>query len=182
MPISDWFMDWITRKKGLEMFLLALVPISLTTIFFPINKRYRSHRFLVITFVISMIYWFYSAPDVRFVWGILTGVSSITLAAFISLIPTSNILKWAMAMIVIYICFFHLKDNRRLSNLWKAHLYYPTQSKSVEVSNIEIDGMLVKIPVEGNRCFDEPIPCTIPQVNRNLKLRGASPKDGFTLN
>lgn len=141
------------------------------------NKRNLKNLYIcAIPLALSAIFWFLTAPDPRFLGGTLhmaVGVSAtVLLCKYGQKLAisryTQNVslaLMWAVVLLST------LKFTGLPSDVRNQILQGGVQPiQSVELVDQKTgSGLVVKVPVTGDQCFDSPIPCT-PYFNERLTL------------
>jgi len=138
-------------------------------------------RLVILPPVASLVYWFFSAPHVRFV-----GASLWVLGASVGLLALDRlgvrrglaaalVIGWAVALSAFSIA----TQGTRWQEAGPDHGFHPIPP--VELREIETDsGVRLYTPVADDRCWDAPLPCT-PQRLPDLRLRtDGDLRDGFT--
>lgn len=191
-PVSEtlanwaWFDSWLNaRKVAMHEFLypitlsflsgLALILIAvLWKNSRPLN--WRQLAFIAIP-IISLAFWFFTAPAVRFSSGIIF-MLPVTITAVIAGATTSLKRK---PHIILFVLLFTLVNFKLINilkiNLESGWLYYGISHEgwaSLPVSKVESlqlsDGTPVFVPLEGDQCWDCLLPCT-PYIDDNVILR-----------
>ena len=190
-----WFPFWLSSfpKRGVFLFLSSFILIIINVLalmfnrkklFKSINKNILSLYFPLIS---AVIFWFITAPDLRFI-----GPIPIILLAF-SL--------WIFTCQHYIFIDYYFKNNRICIFLKKIHIYFlysilivgtmltpinisgwnkiPTVKLTTVVTN---SGLKIQVPVSGDQCWNAPIP-NAPYVNPLLKLRSEKKglMNGFTV-
>ncbi len=187
----DWFYPKL--KKGLNRLPEFLLPmgifISSTGSYLLRKRRSRDSAqlpspaqagMLIAPAVIAIAFWFFSSPNIRFV-----GASFWWLAASgIVLNQPSEAavrrLVWSVTVLALGL-FLSLS---RVNGFWispgldRGFIPAPAAATSTFLTN---SGLVLNVPLEGDRCWDAPIPCS-PYPVRNLELiRPGDPGGGFVL-
>ncbi len=192
LTIIEWFPIWYKNQNTLFLILTASVPVTGIVLLINRIKHIKKvitsyNSFLLTTWLINcigVVFWFFSAPDFRF------GIFSIIVCSVISiqfLINKSDlstaILKRGSVLILIVFTVYSFKFPA--SYIVDGNLYLSQRLivpeplyKPVPVVKRNINGAIISFPVEDNRCWNEPVPCTCYE-NRFLKLRSSNIADGF---
>jgi len=201
-PFSDWLPIWYshlsTGFKMLSVFIL-LSPL-LTGIIIILRRSIRNYfqsefRILIICFL-AIIFWFFSSPNYRFIYGFLfiylliTGMIllhyffyEIRLFSFFKRCR-ERFLKYYLegltyALIIFWPCLFFLKCD---FNELKKCIVLPFDYKEVTIKTVSVNNFQVNIPVDNTYCWNSAIPCSIIQKDigiTNIELRGKELKEGF---
>jgi hypothetical protein len=203
-PFSEWIPIWFSRLstgfKILSLFIL-LSPLLTITIFF-IRRNIRNlflseFRILMICFL-AIIFWFFSAPNYRFIYGFLFVYLLVTGMIYLHYLFYETKLslffkeyrerfikfyfaRLIYAIIIIYpFVFFRNCDYGEIrKSIISPVDYHKVIYKTVSVNNIKIS-----IPEEDTYCWNTTLPCSIFQNNigiTNIELRGNELKDGFRI-
>lgn len=196
LPI--WFSNLSTGFKLISVFIL-LSPLLIVLII--LLRRSILHFFqsefkiLVICFL-AIIFWYFSAPNYRFVYGFLFIYLLIIAMILLHYLfyefglihfferHNKNLLKIyyvriIYAVMIIFPFIFFL--NCDFSEIRKS-VVFPVKYKSASLKTITINNLKVNIPADNTFCWDACIPCSIFQNNigiTNIELRGKELKDGF---
>ena len=122
----------------------------------------------------NLVYWFTSAPDMRFgraffwIWAGVGGALFFSRAFIKPLIAyalTTVALFYALtAMTIYYIPWNHHPT------LWTIGTARSRPIKKIIIDNDQHPSLLVSVPKKGDQCGDSPIPCT-PYPSNVLRLR-----------
>lgn len=200
MSLIEWFPGWFNSKslhlKTLFIFCMTS-PVIVAFRLIPDPSHYRKNCSLILCWAISFVgvlFWFFTAPDFRFVYGFMT--ISVLIAIYVLFGETifrsksfnySLLIMFAVFIIFFLISFPFFSDKRTFfsdegqqmsfRNSW----LFPEPYRAVEVDVRSFDGFEVSIPRKGNLCWNTPIPCAPPSWNKNLELRGKAFEDGFRI-
>jgi len=194
----NWLQPWFHRIMN-RNFIDTIYPFTIFLLFFPVNLilfiKIKPHysqknRFLLwIIFpppIVGMIFWFFTAPDPRFsnaVFILLPTTVFICLAVFIRehlkkrtfiailgimlLIGNAKLGQWTYVNRLLF--------TQVSTTAWEPVKKVPLEKRSTN------SGLLVYTPVDGDQCWDAPLPCT-PYFNKNLRLREKNNlASGFTV-
>jgi hypothetical protein len=134
------------------------------------------------TGLFSLIFWFFSAPDPRFLgavlWIVLLGVVgfvfyAVSLPQQIKLSQILLLLSW----IAVVLCFG--RNGLALTSSTSGELAQ-SMTKPDLLKCITGSGLTIYTPAQGDECWDAPLPCT-PDFRPQLRLRGKSLSEGFYL-
>jgi hypothetical protein len=201
-PISEWLPIWFSNLSVGFTFLSVLVllsPIFLTLIFLMRKSLFRLFlseiKILIICFL-AVIFWFFSAPNLRFVYGFLFIYILVIGMIFLHWLVNENVnfrlfarlrnyfvkkfyKKAVYSIIVLFpLIFFITCDyNETISSL-----VFPVKYKEVAVDITDINGIKVNIPKDNAQCWNVGLPCSIRQGKigiTNIEQRGKDLEDGF---
>ena len=185
----NWFLPWVLSIKFVNwvLFTLSFISTIINIINFKIIKKYFNVIFfaLMAQCIISIVMWFYLAPDFRFLGSILWIYLSLSITLNViylknlCIASTVNplILKASKACgLIIFIIAFTKSIDMRYIN------FSGFQEISIPVLSIRKtdNDLVLKIPKEGS-CWMESGPCT-PYFNESLKLIEANKfESGFAI-
>jgi len=176
-----WVRGWPARLVLTDKLLLCFAAASLPLSFFIKNKNYNYRKLLTIYYatLLSLLVWFFSAPDPRFVYGSLMFCGFIIVSFFIARFIKKFMVNLALVILSICICIYGSRKIDLHNLITTASVYYPAYQK------IMIHGAEYNLPRKINnnwniRCYNVPLPC-IYQFNPYLEPRGQSIKDGFRM-
>ncbi len=128
----------------------------------------------------GLAFWFFTAPNPRFVGSLLWLLSVLTFVNICSIIVFD---KAKLLSIIIFtgLLFWPIWQNQGLFKYISLNGYQPIKKPQL-IQKTTNHGLTLYLPTKGERgkCWNSPLPCT-PHYNPNLRLRGDSLKDGFTL-
>lgn len=181
-----WLGDWIVHMRlSAKVFLLTTLCLGLWHL--PrVWRRWRHDGLRQSDAVYGTVfagvgYWFLMAPDPRFAWPFLPLAAALLVARTVRPLATRRarvlqalVLAFLVQQFVrIYVPPPSLADLQ--NRLWRP-LPYPR----VATRPVAIGGGAVLVPLKGNQCWDEPLPCA-PAAAAGLELRGPSLADGFRI-
>jgi hypothetical protein len=181
-----WFYPWLIRTSA--DVTGVVYPLLLTAGFFVLtqvttrlmkdNHLQRLEWALLILPLVSLTYWFFTAPDPRFANAAFSISALSATLLFISSVrdvirpQTFAVLLCAVFLIgnahfLIY-AFGHRWQFRCISNSgWHPTMVVPMETKTTE------SGLTVYVPKTGDQSWDAPLP-SAPQFNARLRLRDSS--------
>jgi len=191
MSIAEWFPHWLTWRSPQYYFMNFMLPLCLVFNFYALVMRFIKKNLtdlfyicFSIFFFISFLYWLFSAPDYRFIWGtMLSGFSIVAYYVFDKTSISSNILAQIVpgAMILLFgVLAFKSVDFTKA----KKHLKLPETIKEIEVMPEQVGPLAIFKPSSkklGGLCYNAPIPCT-HHVHDQFEARGTRLTDGFRMN
>lgn len=167
---AGWVTGWIGRQDHATLALLAtgllLMVINLARL--RPKRRADPDRALVALYVPTvgaLVFWFLTAPDVRFLGAVLVlfFLLSVYLAAgqlqpwAMRLVSVDHIGYRQMAILVFVLACLGSARNVGLSTLPLSG--WPLVHAPVTVEKRTDSGAMVRIPESGNQCWDAPVPC-----------------------
>ena len=187
----NWFPQWLFRITDRPDTIAAFGLLSFSLIYFVLARKALRRRtnsaigsisVILAIGLFSLIFWFLSAPDPRFLgavlWIVLLGVIGLILDGVLleEQIRSSKILL-LLSWIAVVLCF--ARNGLALT--------YSTNGKLAEsvtkpglIKRITGSGLTIYTPAQGDECWDAPLPCT-PYFRPQLRLRGKSLSEGFYL-
>jgi hypothetical protein len=201
-PFSEWLPLWFFNLSAgfriLSVFIL-LSPILILTIIFVrrnILKIFKAEFKVLVICFLAILFWFFSAPNYRFIYGflfiyiLLTGIILIHFLLFEIRFFKSfqtgreKLLKFfcekmLVVLIILFPFFFISKFD--FVEIHKSILF-PLEYKEASVKSVTINNIQVNIPIDNKYCWNATIPCSIIQNNigiTNVELRGDKLVDGF---
>lgn len=193
MPITQWCPVWFENLKGLEkLFVLATIIMVVSYLLYVlwtlIKKKCVDYHFTLVfsVFVVGTVFWFFSAPLVRYGYAYVVVIPTITFGYFFVRLykrcgkkKTADIL-WHCACVVIGL--FLLTRVKGISgDILRTYKepYYIMQTDYVdgEATTKEVEGILFYVPTQGGQIGYHKFPSSMfPQP---IELRGDSIEDGF---
>ncbi len=180
----NWFQPWfdnIVKHRFIDVLyplILAILFFSivfLLTIFKKIKKPNIVEALLVVPAIVSLVFWFFTAPTPRFANAI---IFLLFLASFLFFLASvreyvSNKILFVMVGFVFIISNINLYQyiDKHPNSLMKLSTsgWYPPKKVPL-VKKVTKSGLEIYTPKKGDQCWDSKIPCT-PYFNKALKLR-----------
>jgi hypothetical protein len=196
--VPIWFSNLSTIFKLLSVFVLISPVLILLIVLLrkSIRSLFKSELKILIICFTAMVFWFFSAPNWRFVYGFL----------FIYLL--------IIAMIILHLLVYETglfnSSGERLKNLTKTFypgIIYttlivlplifllscdfseirkstlsPVDYRSVPIKTIAVNNLKVNVPLNNDQCWNTCIPCSFLKNNigiTDIEMRGKDLKDGF---
>ena len=189
-----WFIPWAKRLAADNLMTLIVFVSSLTILIINVKNYIRTslrchHKFLYISLAIllCLVYWFLTAPDVRFGAPYFWAFFAIVCCHFMANIypkSMSNSKKQfiSLAPYLIACVFIFIGLPRDLSKKlsfvqWSS--LTPSMSEPlhiVRIKNGDYPNLEIYKPLNGSFCGNSPLPCS-PYVSQNSKLALRSPGD-----
>lgn len=188
MSVADnsflyWFLPWVKRNLADRLFLsMALVPFGSGLIFWVVNffwnfKKRQKYHWLFLAQLLNLVYWFFSAPDIRFslLFFIMFFASSLAIfALFLSDIYATIAKRVLDNYAFHFLIFFVLAISATLFmatspieriNKKPKNVFYVTFVDSNQFYEKEMktrDGKIITVyqPKNDNECRSLPLPCT----------------------
>ena len=193
MPISEWCPNWFEGLKGLEkLFVLATVVLAAAYILYLLvvvcKKKKADWNFTLVfgVFTVGTVFWFFSAPLVRYGYAYVVVVPSVTFGYFfLQIYNKCNKKKiyntlWLGACVVTSL--FLLTRVKGIGSdilrTCKEPFYImQTDYADGEATTQVVDGITFYVPKESGQIGYEKFPSSMfPQP---IELRGDAIEDGF---
>ena len=156
--------------------IMLLIKLMDSTI---ITKRQLFGYFVLYA---GVVFWFFSAPDVRFGYGFLVGASvfvfSLILLVLIRKVePSIKFVKYAVFLGLLLFQGYTFSYSLDLATL-KERIIFPFDYSRSRAELCDIKNATVYCRVEGGQCDYDKFPC-IPSPRPNVEMRGPTFQDGF---
>jgi hypothetical protein len=184
----DWFSIWYDRFKGSWSYKLTvcagmLTFISLIILALPKNTRAKfAMYYLYAPMGFTIIFWFFTAPDIRFLGPNL--ILIIALSGWLIIYPTRK-LNWLLASSKANIA---SRSFSAIACLSIAIIHpLPITLSGLSTNHTLVNAVTVKVTASGfkvitpntdARCYDAALPCT-PYFSPTLKLRNEDQSSEF---
>lgn len=181
-PSSNaWILEWPSRLVLTDKILIGIAILSLPLPVFLrkiITTRKKVFLIFYSTFL-SLAFWFFLAPDPRFVYGSLLFCAFLFPGFFLEKLMNKFTINLVLIILSGCICVYGIKKTD------PQHLLAPSSIIHPKFNNVLINGGVFNLPEKINnnwniRCYDTPLPC-IYQLNPYLEARGEGAKDGFRM-
>jgi len=186
MGVGQWAPIWFERQtlNRQIIYILALFSPFLMLINLYKNPSLYSRKYLFIFFAcaLGVVFWFFTAPDIRFGYGFLIGVCAISLSPFLIdiLFKLDKHLKLTPILVFSLLLVFHLNtlvlsfEPSTLDQRWLLPAdYFPSKA-----SACDIDNGSMYCQSKNSQCNYNAFPC-IPKPRPNVEMRGSTYQDGF---
>lgn len=190
-PLTQWFPIWFAELSFDQKILFSLQVISLPFLFFLILKyTIRKHLFSSIPYMLSvsiifLLYWFFSAPLVRYGMVFLYLIPLVSIGYVLErLLTRSTALTVFSKILIILGCILcTLMPTDILQNREVIRIYNPSDYNSFKCLSVEIaPGVSLYYPTEGQMTGYDTFPSLpYPDTLDILELRGDDLKDGFRI-
>ncbi len=186
MNLFEWFPAWwrhrLIRTDKLLFLASVFFPIVAFIGHFIKKIKIDFHTFTIIsTAFIGVLFWLLLTPDIRF------GKAFIITAAISPLLYLKFKIYWVPyykpAIVFIFTIFLYFVGFN-ITRIAHENLNQLVLPKIIEIpvtlnfKTLNISGVNVYVPIEGDRCYNYFIPCT-PYPDTTLILRGNTLKSGF---
>lgn len=190
----DWVRPWVQaqmRQTVNVVYPLAVacgaLLITGVTLLVPAGRtligKHKHLLLLPVPVLSGLLFWFFTAPDVRFIQGLFYLLPAAAVYPILRIMP----LKGAEAAVWIVIIALVVNGGisswllRRASSVARVpgvgYCAVPQITYSTKTTDF---GLQVLVPEAAGMCWDAPVPC-VNEFNKNLRLRGAGLQSGFTV-
>lgn len=189
MPISQWLPNWFKAMSLIEKgwVFLTFLSIVVCVIYFVvkvIKKKVDYDRLLVCVVVIaSCIFWFVSAPLVRYGYGYLTCVPLLVdgLLCYELVNKTKDMKSLYIAFVIVFSVLGLYRAKTICYDIMTTvkEPYYISQKDYTDwpAEEYNLDGQTIYIPTEGTFIGYEKFPSSVLTID--VELRGDGFEDGF---
>ncbi|MBX3255540.1 MAG: hypothetical protein KF862_15495 [Chitinophagaceae bacterium] len=183
MKPKEWLPVWWYNRAPADKAILILAAISFLSaliLFKKTNKEQAHIRICIITTLSGVTFWFLMAPDPRFGFGFLIGLTG--LAATILIPPNlftfiSRKLIYSILLVLIASLVFYL-SHRYKNYFISSQLVRAQGIKEEPASSINCEGIIFNMAAPYKGCGGNSVPC-IEDSCKNFSLRGSNISDGF---
>jgi hypothetical protein len=188
MPFSQWVPVWIGNLtfNQRSIFILALILPLITLVSGAVARISYSGRYWVGMCILysGVLFWFLSAPDIRFGYGFLGGVCVYACAPLLDFVirKFDSRKRVAVGLIVPVLILFqgyNLLHSMDLSTL-RGRILLPLDYSKSRAEACDIKNATVFCRVTGGQCNYDAFPC-IPSPRPDVEMRGSTFRDGFRL-
>ncbi len=186
MTLAEWFPLWfdnLTTNQRMIFILTALSPfftgwLGVIRSKAPTRRQFFSYFVLFV----GALFWFLSAPDIRFGYGFLAGfllwIVSLGLVVLARRVPSSlerskRTALFGLILFQIYSLSFSVEYTTLAGRMIFPADYFNSRAEPCGLKN-----GTVYCRVEGGQCSYEIFPC-IPSPRPNVELRGSAFREGF---
>jgi hypothetical protein len=192
-PLSEWTLVWWNNalfKTKVFMILCSISPIITILIW----KKFKTNKFIFLAFIISLfsfLLWFFSAPDIRFSYGVI-----LLLALFPIALLTYKNNKFQLVFKTLIVLFlvnfthssYELLQKQYYNKSFSTYIYLPKDyyylkyERRVKYDSIELNTKkgkkLILYSAIGDTNTYDNFPCTT-NYKGGLQLRGEDLQSGF---
>lgn len=175
----SWFPNWVKRMLTTEGFIVPMMLFLGTLITLKIKKiNIPNLLFILIPISVSLLFWFFTAPDIRFAVFTFWELGIIPIAYLLTQCDIGLMGKFSIFIFICSVLIIIRNWNTDLAPLGDL----PKQKKSVFItkSGLKINTIKNTPPSDDWQICDCNIPCSV-FPDSNLVLRGDGLRDGFKL-
>ena len=186
-PLGEWFPHWMSGLGRVEklLFLASVFGMVWFIVSLFVRKGQKILHCVEFALIVTFLSWFFSAPLIRYGQGILICLAAL-IAGDLILLILKKCPSFAGTVVAVLIAVFLLYKGLMLAkyiattSFWNSYALNQQDYGTYQLRPVDIDGLTVYVPTDGDRTGYEPFPAT-PEINSNLGLRGDSVRDGFRL-
>lgn len=172
--VSNWLRDNLTFNiralfNIVTFFFPLLINLAVTSWYF--TKQRRIYAIACMALFVSLVFWFFSAPDVRFARGFVWIWSALLLSALYDAGVLSKSFNFflrhiteSMMIFIVFECIllwgFALPYRNFEFSLWRVGKSESRQVKAVVLNNGQTPQLTVWVPARDGSLGDAPLPCT----------------------
>jgi hypothetical protein len=189
MPFTAWFPIWLGRLSPWFKLIFAF-SIGMTvfyTVFHPLRYRLRGRQggdpiglaAVALSAYAGVVFWFISAPDVRFGYGFIFFLFLLLAAPIVRALYSLDArqgLALGMAVVLVFIGGSAVKA-ATLPDL-RSTVLLPADYPRINTETQHLTNFDVYYPGESQQCWYHPLPCA-PFPSAEVILRGSTLQDGF---
>lgn len=194
LSLSDWTLVWWNNALFKTRVLMILCCISPIITLLIIWRKHKTNKFISLTFLTSLssfLLWFFTAPDIRFSYGVL-----LLLALFpIALLTYKNnkfelVFKTLIVLFLVYFTYssYELLQKQYYNKSFSTYVYLPKDyyylkyERRIKYDTIELNTKkgkkLILYSAIGETSTYDNFPCTT-NYKGGLQLRGEDLQSGF---
>jgi len=179
---KDWAYRYLSYPETWVLFFFIFLGIVIYLITLRENTRDRNRikeMVLIFPYVIGIVFWFITAPSIRFANGYLWGITLLLLSMGIFHLihnKSSQTRKLGYTFInlllsMLFLASFIRRANYLLLKPFGINWIFPPSAPSIETYYQTIDDVDVRYPVSSDLlCWEAPLPCT-PELNDMLRIK-----------
>lgn len=180
--LEFWFFNLTFNQKVIV--LLGLI----SPFFFLLSRKFnkqKENNYLapIVVSTICVLFWLFSAPNVRFGYGFVLGAIVVGFTPWLTLVtqqfnrslaPLLLLLVVLLSLQQVRVILGSTRDDTRYSD----HILLPADYAEVPTDVCNLDGADIFCARRYRQCSYEAFPC-VPQIPKDVELRGESLQDGF---
>jgi len=183
---NNWFANLIPRYKAILMTLPVGILFNLILCVF---KKWRvflrekaGFLLTVLVFIIGDLFWFFSAPSIRFGFGFLLGAVFLVLFPFVLFLVNQlknfqGIAVWFILIAFIGLAFINFRTVIHFKN-FSSVLLFPKEYPTWSSAPCNFFDFQLLCQADYDSCWYSPFPCAI-RGNMQVEMRGSDYSDGF---
>ena len=183
--LSFWFIHLTRNQKGL--ILLAMIGPVIFAAFLLIFNRFGNRRtsYLPVILLVSvnLMFWLFTAPNLRFGYGFVIGAVVVGYAPFIKqgiqllhryYFYVALALVLVLSIQQVYVILGSTRDGTRYTDYWLVPAAYP----HVPTDPCQLGHATLSCARNWRQCGYDSFPC-VPQPLQNVEMRGVTFRSGF---
>ena len=187
-----WIPHWVSRfPLDKTIILISSIIMLFSSVIYNLqnpNKKITQIGLCTLPCLTSIVFWFFTAPDPRFLNSIPSILLALSILILLNQIPENKFFILINHSYKLYL-FLIILFTTRYTVLSKENLFSSLQTgfQLIKSAPLEIKytntGLKVYVPMDGDQCHDSPLPCT-PYFDSNLRFidnRDGVPKLFYTL-
>ena len=180
MPASAWIPEWLEQRTGNQLLILLLAVLSPAGLLPRANRKYALP---VLATCAALLVWFFGAPNWRFGYGVVLGLTAFTSAVVLSglslRLPDRFSLLTSRAVPVLLSAFLVLTTVALFDAATVGErLVLPMDYNPSRATECEVDGLPLFCAAANGTCSYESFPC-VPGIPQTIRARGTGLGDGF---
>lgn len=184
--INVWFNNKNNTQKEIVYFIFAMIGVlPFVTAIKNFKNEFIFSRLLclIVTLNFCLVFWLFSAPDDRFIYGVVfSGISILIAVILINLFEISKYVRFAA---ILFWCLMVLKYSYKNINYFIKNetltlsLFFPPKHKIQITNSQSLNGFeMFYLSENTDQCWDSKLPCT-PYPQSKLTLIDGSLENGF---
>lgn len=189
LSFAEWFPIWVDSKRTLvQLLILSSFATLIIGLIQWIKKRFKSFQICIILFA-NFLFWFFSAPDPRFAYGLLFFSFAYVAYLVVSIFHKTMIKSIIATSLIVLMLSFTWRTIKSVAfNTMYWYKIHPDtftkpcafeSSKPESYESFTTNFQYFK-PQKSDKCYNTKQPCT-PYPKDDLFLRGKDLKDGFLI-
>jgi len=176
----QWFPYWL-KALGIKTWLIFGVSVVINLLHLLVSRQYKvgaqhSDRRIYIIYVpllASVIFWFFTAPEPRFLGLILELLAILSAWLFILTLLSIEFLRFPKTLShlkqlqILMILMIALSLQKAINFSYVGWEKIPSTPMIIKITD---SGLPVRVPLKGDQCWDETLPCT-PYFLTSLRTR-----------
>ncbi|MBI9051436.1 MAG: hypothetical protein JEZ00_18570 [Anaerolineaceae bacterium] len=194
MSLLEWAPQWFQLLDRNEKLLIAatilIVFFSVLSILFKRKELIETNKLIpsiVFSFwmAASIIFWFFTYPDPRFFYGPAISIIASGMLSFALWIPVRYRVNYPMltrssvTTTIVVIVFIFVRLNILSEINYRYIKIHPAEIPQIEIRQVDLNDFTLNLPVSGNQCWGNAIPCAPDKCSESVYLMGETIFDGL---
>lgn len=183
--LAFWFVHLTLNQKGL-MVLALIGPILFAGFFFASKHNEAERRFYLSTILVvylNLLFWLFTAPNLRFGYGFIAGAIVVSYAPFIRKgMETLHQFHFYIALLLILVLsiqqVYVILGSARDGTRYLDYLLVPAAYPRVLTDACKLGPTTISCARNWRQCGYDAFPC-VPQALQNVEMRGDTFRAGF---